>query len=191
MNGSPTARAADADRSAIAPVRIPPDLIADLRSDHAGEAGAVFIYRGILGVTRDAEVRCFAEAHLETECRHLALMGELVPVHQRSRLLPVWRIAGWITGALPAIFGPAAVYRTIDAVESFVDRHYAKQVDKLRGRTAYAELGALLEVCRLDEVGHRDEARSRGGRPAGVIGRWWSVMVRHGSAVGVALAKRF
>lgn len=33
---------------------LPASLVADLRSDHAGETGAVVIYRGILAVTRDA-----------------------------------------------------------------------------------------------------------------------------------------
>jgi len=36
---------------------LPEWLIADLRSDHAGEMGAVMIYRGILAVSRDAGVR--------------------------------------------------------------------------------------------------------------------------------------
>jgi demethoxyubiquinone hydroxylase (CLK1/Coq7/Cat5 family) len=36
----------------------------------------------------------------------------------------LWRVAGWLTGALPALFGRAAVLRTIDAVETFVEGHY-------------------------------------------------------------------
>ncbi|MBC7446006.1 MAG: demethoxyubiquinone hydroxylase family protein, partial [Polaromonas sp.] len=46
---------------------LPAGLVADLRSDHAGETGAVWIYRGMLCVTRDAAVRTFATHHLATE----------------------------------------------------------------------------------------------------------------------------
>ena len=89
----------------------------ELRANHAGEAGAVAIYRGILVVTRDTALRTFATNHLETEARHLTVMEGLLPRARRSRLLPVWRAAGFVTGALPAHFGPRAVYITVEAVE--------------------------------------------------------------------------
>ena len=54
------------------PRPLPARLLADLRTDHAGETGAVMIYRGILAVTRDAAVKAFAQAHLATEASHLA-----------------------------------------------------------------------------------------------------------------------
>ena len=171
--------------------RIPPDLLDDLRSDHAGETGAVSIYRGILSVSRDPDLRRFARQHLLTERHHLSLMNELLPAAQRSRLLPVWRLAGWVTGALPAVFGARAVYRTIDAVETFVDQHYAEQTAKLQDRPASAELRALLETCRLDEVAHRDDARARIQHKPGRIARWWTSAVAHGSRLGVAMARRY
>ncbi len=39
-----------------------PGLIGDIRSDHAGETGAVAIYLGILSVSRDPHLRHFARA---------------------------------------------------------------------------------------------------------------------------------
>jgi ubiquinone biosynthesis monooxygenase Coq7 len=169
---------------------VPASMWPALRSDHAGEAGAVMIYRGILAISRNAEVRAFAQQHLATEQSHLQLMQELVPPVRRSRLLALWRAAGWLTGALPAVFGSLAVFRTIEAVETFVDRHYAEQTEALEDLRDYRELYALLEQCRLDEVAHREDARRRLG-PPGPIGRWWCLMVGQGSRVGVALASRF
>ena len=84
-------------------------LIAELRSDHAGETGAVMIYRGILAFCRDATLRDFAQRHMSTEQGHLRLIEEVLPRAQHSRLLPIWRVAGWITGAVPALFGPRPV----------------------------------------------------------------------------------
>jgi ubiquinone biosynthesis monooxygenase Coq7 len=164
-------------------------MVADLRSDHAGETGAVCIYRGILAVSRDDAVRAFAQAHLQTEQHHLALLTALLPSHQRSKLLPLWRLAGWLMGALPASFGSKAIFSTIDAVETYVDRHYGEQVNKLRGRPADRELLQLLEACRLDEVAHRDDARRR-YTTTRLIGRLWASLVGRGSQAGVYLARR-
>lgn len=164
-------------------------MIAELRSDHAGEAGAVAIYRGILALSRNDSVRAFAQHHLATEEHHLEIMEQLVPPSHRSRLLPVWRFAGWVTGALPALFGANAVYRTIDAVETFVELHYSEQIERLRERPEDRELCSLLEQCCADEVMHRNEARSRLGAP-GLTGRCWAAMVGLGSRVGVYLACR-
>ena len=161
-----------------------------LRSDHAGETGAVYIYRGVLAITRASEVRAFARHHLVTEQRHLEMMTQLLPREQQSRLLPLWRLAGWLTGMLPALFGPLAVYRTIDAVESFVDGHYEEQIELLRLRPSYQPLLTLLQSCRDDELLHRDEARSH-LQSAGLFGQLWVRMVGAGSRAGVYLASRY
>ncbi len=171
-------------------IEIPDDLRAALRSDHAGETGAVYIYRGILALTRDPDVIAFAREHRATEERHLEIMEQLVPLTRQSRLLSVWRLAGWLTGAMPALFGAPAVYRTVDAVESFVDEHYREQINQLDGREDYRALRQILIECRNDELEHRDDARKR-LPPAGFIGRLWTSMVGGGSRVGVAIASRF
>ena len=165
-------------------------LTAELRSDHAGETGAVWIYRGILAISRDPQVRAFAERHLETESGHLALIEEILPPKHRSRLLPAWRVAGWLTGALPALFGPRAVYITIDAVETFVDRHYSDQIEALEALGEFGDIRLCLERCRDEEIEHRDEARSLSTGPKGFTHRTWGWLVGAGSKAAVALARR-
>jgi 3-demethoxyubiquinol 3-hydroxylase len=176
-------------------------LQGELRSDHAGETGAVQIYRGVLAVTRDASLRAFAQRHLEAEQGHLQRLEALQPSVPRSRLLFLWRPAGWLTGAIPALLGPRAVYATIGAVETFVDHHYQQQIDAidaalradatdvLPADLALLDLRALLEACRADEVHHRDEALN--AQPAtGWLARAWGAMVGAGSAWAVVLARR-
>lgn len=167
-----------------------PWLEAELRSDHAGETGAVWIYRGILAVSRDPGVRAFAARHLETERGHLEKIAAILPPRQRSRLLPIWRVAGFLTGALPALFGPKAVHVTIDAVETFVDHHYEAQIARLRAQGGNPALLALLLECQADEVEHRDEARTLHGGGAGPLAKAWGWMVGTGSKAAVMAAKR-
>ena len=183
----------------------PADIIKELRSDHAGEAGAVEIYRGMLAVSRNPELRAFAEHHLATEQAHLLTIEAHLPIRYHSRLLGAWRVAGWLTGALPALLGPRAAYATVAAVETFVNQHYAAQlplIDSHVGATDLlgapdaaqaARLVALrndLERCRLDELQHREEAL-KAGAAQGWVADCWTALVGRGSASAVALARRF
>ena len=169
---------------------MPAWLIGELRSDHAGETGAIMIYRGILAFARDPALRDFARRHMETEAGHLRILEDLLPPAQHSRLLPIWRIAGWLTGAIPALFGTRAVYATIDAVESFVDHHYQQQLDRLDAERILPDLRATLARCQEDEVHHRDEARGLAGAPPGLALRAWTALVDGGSRAAVLAARR-
>jgi 3-demethoxyubiquinol 3-hydroxylase len=167
----------------------PPFMVADLRSDHAGETGAVWIYRGILLIARDARLVAFAQHHLDTEKKHLLLMESILPWRQRSRLLIFWRLAGFLTGFLPTIFGSRTVYLTIGAVETFVDKHYQEQIEKLECLD-YPGLLLSLKSCQFEEQNHRDEAFLLCG--VQTINSWqrlWLKLVSQGSALAVKLAK--
>tara|TARA_B100000674_G_scaffold439589_1_gene402006 strand:+ start:1526 stop:2110 length:585 start_codon:yes stop_codon:yes gene_type:complete len=166
-------------------------LEAELRSDHAGETGAVAIYDGILKITRDPELISFALDHRETEAQHLVLIEQWVPIAGRSRLILAWRMAGFATGFLPALFGRQAVYATIDAVETFVDLHYSGQINRLATCEYRADLNSTLVRCRDDEIEHRNQARERATEPVGLFLNAWCWLVGIGSAGAVALARRF
>ena len=170
--------------------KLPSWVFADLRTDHAGEVGAVCIYQGVLRFARDPALRSFAEHHLITEQKHLRLISAWLPSSRHSRLLPIWRLAGFLTGALPALFGPKAVYATIEAVETFVDHHYDQQVRALESQPAFNELRQTLLDCQADEVAHRDEAAaSRGPDRSSVLLQAWCAMVGAGSKAAVALIR--
>jgi len=92
-------------REAASPVpALPPAGLADLRTDHAGAVGDVQISRGILALSRDGEVRAFAAQLLATELLRLRRIRHPLPTPVRARVLPLWRVAGWLTGALSALF---------------------------------------------------------------------------------------
>lgn len=176
----------------------PSRQLSDLRTDHAGETGAVMIYRGILATTRDVAVGGFARAHLATESEHLATIDQLLAPRQRSRLLPLWRGAGWLTGALPALVGARAVYATIEAVETFVDHHYTEQIESIdrldpdRTQAPLQGLRAHLHTFRADEIQHRNEAAERFDRhasPPSPMLRLWISAVGAGSHAAVKISR--
>lgn len=169
---------------------LPAAVLADLRTDHAGETGAVRIYQGVLRVARDSALHAFAQRHLTTEQAHLREIEAWLPPAERSLLLPVWRLAGWLTGALPALLGPRAVYGTIEAVERFVDQHYEEQIQRLAAQPALRLLRQTLLECQGDEVAHRDEAAAaRGAGEPGVVLRAWAWLVGVGSRSAVAVCR--
>lgn len=164
-------------------------LIADLRSDHAGELGAVMIYTGILAVSRNPAVRTFAQEHLVTEQTHLQLMESLLPRRLRSKAQLPWRAAGWLIGALPALIGEQWVFATIEAVETFVDEHYAEQIERLRLQEFEQSLRETLEACQADEIAHKHDAAARlSGSPSLALSLWLRT-VRWGSEAAVMVAR--
>jgi ubiquinone biosynthesis monooxygenase Coq7 len=170
--------------------KLPACVFADLRTDHAGEVGAVCIYKGVLQFARDPVLRAFAEHHLATEQKHLRHIAGWLPSAEYSRLLPLWRLAGFLTGALPALFGSKAVYATIEAVETFVNHHYDEQIRSLASQANLRDLRQTLLDCQADEVAHRDEAAAAHGptQPGWVL-RAWCAMVGAGSKAAVSLIR--
>jgi 3-demethoxyubiquinol 3-hydroxylase len=167
---------------------LPTHVRADLRTDHAGETGAVCVYQGILFAARDPGVRAFAWRHLATEQVHLELINTWLPVQHRSKLLPAWRVAGWLTGALPSLVGPRALYATIEAVERFVDVHYSEQVHRLSSQPEWQALRETLLTCQRDEVAHKEEAAAARGpqAPRGWLSVWCGLVgVGSRAAVGI------
>ncbi len=156
----------------------------------------MWIYNGVLAVARTPELRAFAHRHRDTERQHLARIADVLSWPRRSRLLLPWRLAGFATGALPALFGARAVYGTVAAVQTFVDRHYLQQIERLDAAPPSARrdtLRALLAECQADECAHRDEAHAaRGGdAPApGWLLRGWCALASAGSAAAVGIARR-
>jgi len=165
----------------------------ELRSDHAGETGAVYIYKGIVDVASwrgDTELLYFAKAHGITEAEHMSLIEDWLPRAQRSLLLGPWRLAGWLTGALPAMFGRQYVYRTIAAVETFVDQHYQQQIDHIKSFGGPTELLSVLIKCQADEQAHRDESQALAYEKSSFLIEAWCRLVGWGSGAAVMLARR-
>ena len=99
-------------------------------------------------------------------------------------------MAGFLTGALPALFGAKAVYATIEAVETFVNHHYEDQIRALAPHPDLSDLRQTLLDCQADEAAHRDEAAAaQGNTQSGWVLRSWCAKVGAGSKGAVALIR--
>jgi ubiquinone biosynthesis monooxygenase Coq7 len=174
---------------AIAAIELSAWLEAELRSDQAGETGAVWIYRGVLATRPDPALRQFCLQHLATEQQHLAEMNALLPPEDRSMLLPLWRIAGFLTGFLPACISERSVYLTVAAVETFVQAHYQQQIVHAE-LYQYPNVKKKLTAFMQDEIDHKDEAINLAGGPPGAVAKRWCALVGAGSEIAVKLARR-
>lgn len=171
-------------------VSVKPDMVAWMRSNHAGETGAVWIYRGAKWIAWNSRITGMAAEHGKTEQQHLLVIEHLLPASERSRLLPLWRVSGFMLGFLSALCGYRAFCITIDAVETFVEQHYQEQIQYLQDNASNPALQAVLERCCAEEVEHQHDAANRHGiKQRSWLQQAWRYIVGTGSHVAVHLAK--
>jgi ubiquinone biosynthesis monooxygenase Coq7 len=141
-----------------------------LRVDHAGELGAVAIYRGQRAVLGQARGHEHAAGQLEAmeahEAAHLARFDALLNDRRvrPTALAPLWRAAGFVLGAGTALMGDKAAHACTEAVESVIEEHYAGQIAELADHEP--ALAAELSAFRDDELAHRETAVAEGAREA-------------------------
>ncbi len=147
------------------------------------------IHRGILALTDDAGVRAYAARRLAIEHLQLRRIRHWLPAGERSRLLPLWRVAGWVAGAIAARVGPRAVFAIVAASERFVDRRYAAQIDRLSAHPELTDLRAALAACRNVEIDrHGPQARLRARSL--LLGRGRAAVVGKGPELAIAVGRR-
>ncbi|HEX4182398.1 MAG TPA: demethoxyubiquinone hydroxylase family protein [Caulobacteraceae bacterium] len=141
-----------------------------LRVDHAGELGAVHIYRGQRAVLEAARgkdrLACQLRQMEAQEAGHLGRFDQILNErHTRPTLLaPVWRAAGFALGAGTALLGEKAAHACTEAVETVIEAHYASQIAEL-GADEPA-LAAELARFRDEELAHKDLATVEGAHSA-------------------------
>ena len=164
-----------------------------IRVDHAGEYGAVQIYRGQLAVLGHTAAGATIKHMHEQEQEHLQRFDELVAEHgvRPTALAPVWSVAGYALGAVTALMGEKAAMACTAAVEEVIDEHYARQAASLeKDGAVHASLKETIEKFRADEIAHRETALEHGAEQApgyGVL----SEAIKAGCRLAIKLSERF
>lgn len=176
------------------PLKFPKQRIAEiLRVDHAGEYGAVAIYRGQQAVFgRNAKTRHIAAQLSEMEAeeqKHLDAFDRLL-VERNVRptaMTPIWNVAGYGLGVVTALMGEKAAHACTEAVETVIEQHYAEQVEELA--IEEPELSATFAEFREDELHHRDTAIEGGARDAHGY-RVLSAVIQQGCRVAIKITEK-
>ena len=131
-----------------------------MKVDHAGEHGAICIYRSQLWVSRwrSPELVPEIQRFLAHELHHRDLFGAELERRGRSRCRSyhLCGLGGFVLGLLTALAGPQAVAATTVAVERIVLRHLEEQQAFLAGVDG-AAAGVIGEII-ADERDHHDSA---------------------------------
>ena len=168
---------------------IPSNLLPYFRSNHAGETGAVFIYKGIMAVSNDPKILKFSKKHLITETNHLNIIEQVLDKQHISKLIFFWKLAGFFTGFIPALLGKNFVYATIYYVESFVEKHYQEQLFLLSKDRKQNKIRSMISELMEDEISHKKESLSSVTN-LNTIHRIWGKVVTIGSELAVNISKK-
>ena len=164
-----------------------------IRVDHAGEYGAMQIYRGQLAVFRNqtgkdrvadliAAMEDGEKTHLETFDRMIVERGV-----RPTAMAPLWRVMGFGLGVATALMGEKAAHACTAAVEEAIEEHYAAQARVLDG--VDPELKRVVEKFRIEELAHRDTAVVEGARNAPGFG-FLSGAIKLGCKIAIRVSEK-
>lgn len=170
------------------------DVKAMIRVDHAGEYGAVAIYRGQRAVFDRIPSKGRIASQLKQmeaeEQHHLDAFDALIAERESrpTALTPVWQIAGRALGVGTALIGEKAAHACTEAVENVIEKHYAEQVEALE-KSGETGLAAQFAQFREEEIAHRDTALHEGARDAAGY-PFLSAAITAGCRLAIEICKR-
>lgn len=134
-----------------------------LKVNHAGEYGAIRIYRAQLWVARRRypDMVPFLEETLGHEIEHCALFRDAMPKRgaKPCRVLSLWGNGGLVLGLITGLAGRRGIWICTEAVEATVHRHLDDQLFFVQSRDV--ELHALISGIQKEEFHHLHYASER------------------------------
>jgi ubiquinone biosynthesis monooxygenase Coq7 len=124
--------------------------------NHAGEYGAQRIYEGQLAYTKDAEQKVLIKEMLEQELEHLYYFEQQIQAGngRPTALTPLWKISGYVLGALSSWLGPKTAMLVTESVEEIIVDHYQEQIDYLEKNDPKNYLLKKIKKFKQDEANH-------------------------------------
>lgn len=145
-----------------------------LKVDHAGEHGAVNIYRAQILISRFTapELTVTLRHFLAHELRHRALFLRLLETRgtRRCRSYPLCGLGGYWLGFITALMGRHAIAATTFAVENVVLRHLEGQLLQLEQQDPAVH--SAIEDIIQEEREHHDH-----GERLMRAGRFWPAVI--------------
>lgn len=137
-----------------------------LKVNHAGEFGAVNIYRSQLFISRlfMKDLVPQIEDFLADEKRHLDIFWMEIQRRNGVKCMSYWLcgLGGYFMGFVSALLGRRGIMACTWAVESVVVDHLHSQIVYLKNKNDIEALDAV-EAILEDEQNHRDVGLEKGG----------------------------
>jgi ubiquinone biosynthesis monooxygenase Coq7 len=131
-----------------------------VRVNHAGEYGAIRIYRAQIAVARRLypDIADDLGEMLDHEVRHCTIFAAAMPARRSRpcRLIRLWSMGGALLGFLTALTGRQGIWTCTAAVEAAVHRHLDDQLGFLATRDR--ELHDAIRNIRVEELSHLHHA---------------------------------
>ena len=151
-------------RDSTGPVDTPKKI---LKVDHAGEFGAINIYKSQIFVSKLFGRDCvpMLEKFMDDEKKHLNIFWEEIRRRNgiKCKSYCLCGLGGYFMGFISALLGKKGIMACTWAVESIVTSHLEKQLQYLKNtgdNEAYKAVKSILE----DEEHHRDVGLNEGGK---------------------------
>jgi ubiquinone biosynthesis monooxygenase Coq7 len=178
--------------------KIPREWIRHVRANHAGEYGAMHIYKGAISAANTLHknrIIAFANEHFAHEESHFLELDRLLKQNEKSKLMLAWKISGFGLGYVSVwIGGEKGFAHTVYHVEGFVQEHLNRQISILNNfqDQEYQELKVIYERIRQDELKHRSDAFEMFPEhdEIGIISKIWKGIIENGSKFAVWIAER-
>jgi 3-demethoxyubiquinol 3-hydroxylase len=137
-----------------------------LKVNHAGEFGAINIYRSQIFVSKllNRDYVPLLESFMQDERRHLSIFWEEIVKRNGVKCKSFWLCGagGWVMGLISVLLGKKGIMACTWAVESVVATHLHHQLAYLSTKNdqeAYKVVKSIIE----DEENHRDIGLAEGG----------------------------
>ncbi len=171
---------------------LPMSMTGWIRSNHAGEYGAVWIYLGVKSVFWNKKIQNKSKEYHQTEKNHLIVMSHILPKKNYSQLFALWRILGFGLGFFSALLGYRFFCVTIQSVETFIEKHYKEEIDLLYKNSISFELLRVLEKCCEEEVEHQNKEKLfKGIENNNIFEKFWLNLIGSGSSFAVNISKQY
>jgi 3-demethoxyubiquinol 3-hydroxylase len=142
-----------------------------LKVNHAGEYGAIRIYRAQLWLARRlyTDIVGFLEDTLDHEIQHCAMFRDAMRARNARpcRAMILWGNGGYALGFLTALIGRKGIWICTAAVEATVHRHLEEQLGFLLTRDP--DLHRLISAIQEQELLHLRYAEQGIGKHS----TWW------------------
>lgn len=134
-----------------------------LKVNHAGEFGAIRIYRAQLWYARTvgSDLVPFLTETLSHEIQHCQKFLDAMPTRDARpcNAMPLWGLGGSVLGLMTSLMGRNAVMVCTEAVEETVHRHLDEQMHYLAGRDE--ALRQVIAEIQVEEIQHLRFAQSQ------------------------------